>query len=82
MIKDYKKRVCFEAKYGYAPPLTSARQLCKEATKNYRRDMKDARAKGLSSQLPKEEIQTMIKSIRNTKKQLCKEAKTETGPML
>lgn len=85
LIKDYKKRVCFEAKYGYPPPLTSARQLCKEATKNYRMDVKNARAKGLSSSLSSEDLQTWIadeiKRIRQSKKQVCKEAKTETGPM-
>lgn len=80
-IKDYKKRVCFEAKYGYPPPLTSARQLCKEAKKNYRMDIKNARAKGLSLQIPKEEIQAWIKAIRDSKKDVCKEAKTETGPL-
>lgn len=85
-IKDYKKRICFEAKYGYPPPLTSARQLCKEATKNYRRDVKNARAKGLSSSLSSEDLRTWIadeiKRIRQSKKQVCKEAKTETGPIL
>lgn len=85
-IKDYKKRICFEAKYGYPPPLTSARQLCKEAKKNYRRDIKNARAKGLSTSLSTEDLNTWIadevKRIRDAKKQVCKEAKTETGPLL
>lgn len=80
-LKDYKKRICFEAKYGYPPPLTSARQLCKEAKKNLVQDIRSAKAKGLSLQIPAEDIKAQIKAIRKFKTKICKEAKTETGPL-
>ncbi|GEM_PF-3860777 len=80
-LKDYKKLICFEAKYGYAPPLTSARQLCKEAQKDYRQRIKDIRAVGLSLQLSAEDIKAKIKAVRDYRKQVCKEAKKEKGPM-
>ncbi|MBI2638863.1 hypothetical protein HYW83_04720 [Candidatus Peregrinibacteria bacterium] len=81
-IKDYRNRICFEAKYGYPPPLTSARQLCKEAKADYRQRIKDIRAVGLSLHLSKEDIKQKIQAVRDYRKQVCKEAKTETGPSL
>lgn len=75
-IKDYRMQVCAEA-----AALTSSVKLCKEAKKNYRRDIKDARAKGLSSSLSaeevREEIKRMIREIKDYRIKVCKEAKAE-----
>lgn len=71
-IKDYRTQICNEA-----AALTSPAKLCKAATKSYRRDVKNARAKGLSSQLPQEEINRMVKEIKDYRKKVCKEAKYE-----
>ena len=74
-IKDYKKSICYEAKHGKPMPLSSARQLCKEATKNLARDIRNTRAKGLSLQIAPEEIREWLKGIRDYKKNVCKEAR-------
>lgn len=68
MIKDYKKQVCAEA-----AALTSAVKLCKEAKKNYRRDIKDIKAKPLSSGAET----WLIKNLKDFRKKVCKEAKAE-----
>lgn len=71
-IKDHRKQICAEA-----AAMTSSVKLCKEAKKNYRRDVKDMRAKGLSSHLPQEEIKNLIKGIKDFRIKVCKEAKAE-----
>lgn len=72
--KDYKKSICYEAKYGKPMPLTSARQLCKEAKKSFASQLKNAKAKGLSLQIAPEEMKVWLKGIRDYKKNICKEA--------
>ncbi len=89
-IKDYKKKVCAEAKTE-GQPLTSAVQLCKEATKNYKKDTSAIKKKGLSAQkwmedngakMSQAELDEMkknedlsIKDIKDYKKKVCAEAK-------
>lgn len=71
-LKDYRKQICAEA-----AAMTSSVKLCKEAKKNYRRDVRNMRAKGLSSQLPQEEINNLVKGIKDFRIKVCKEAKAE-----
>lgn len=72
MIRDHRKQICAEA-----AAMTSSVKLCKEAKKNYRRDVRAMRAKGLSSQLPQEEIDSLVKGIKDFRIKVCKEAKAE-----
>lgn len=71
-LKDYRKQICAEA-----AAMTSSVKLCKEAKKNYRRDVRNMRAKGLSSQWTPEEINNAVREIKDFRKSVCKEAKTE-----
>lgn len=56
-------------------PLTSPVKLCKEASKNYLKEVKAMKAKGLSLQMTKEELQAEIDAIKSYKKAICAEAK-------
>lgn len=56
-------------------PLTSPVKLCKEASKNYYKEVKAMKAKGLSSGMTKEELQAEIDAIKAYKKAICAEAK-------
>ncbi len=62
---------------GKTATLTSPVTLCKEAKKNYKINADAAKAKGLSLQLSQEEINAMIKDIKDYRKKICKEAKEE-----
>lgn len=57
-----------------AQPLTSAKKLCKEAKKTYKNDIAAAKAKGLSLQLPPEDIKQMLKGIKDYRESICREA--------
>lgn len=69
-VKDYRKKVCTQA-----AGLTSAVKLCKEAKKNYSNDVKSLKAKGLSLQISKEELDKMIQDVKDYRKKVCTEAK-------
>lgn len=71
-LKDYRIQICAEV-----AAMTSSVKLCKEAKKNYRRDVRNMRAKGLSSQLTPEEINNTVREIKDFRKKVCKEAKAE-----
>lgn len=75
-VKDYKTKVCAESK-GKVSPLTSAVQLCKEAQKSYYKDVQYTKAKGLSNQMTKEQIDQMVKDVKDYKAKVCAEAKTK-----
>jgi hypothetical protein len=75
-VKDYKTKVCAESK-GKVSPLTSAAQLCKEAQKSYYKDVQNTKAKGLSNQITKEQIDQMVKDLKDYKAKVCAEAKTK-----
>lgn len=64
-----------EQKICNGDPLTSPVELCKEATKNYNKNIKDTKAKGLSLQTTKEQLANDLKFIKDYKKLVCKEAK-------
>lgn len=71
-LKDYRKQICAEA-----AAMTSSVKLCKAAKKNYRRDLRDMRAKGLSSQWTPEEINNAVREIKDFRIKVCREAKKE-----
>lgn len=60
-------------------PLTSPRELCQEAKDSYRDDVAATRAKGLSLQLPPEEVKELIQDIKDYRKKVCAEAAALTS---
>ncbi|MEK7523782.1 MAG: hypothetical protein AAB588_02000 [Patescibacteria group bacterium] len=71
-IKDYRDAICDQA-----DALTSAVKLCKEAKKNYNRDVKQARATALSLHLSRGTLKQQLRNIKDYRDLVCKEAKTE-----
>lgn len=80
-LKDYKSKVCAEAKTEGLQPLTSAVQLCKDAQKSYSEDVKYAKAKGLSNQMTKDQINQLVKDVKDYKTKVCAEAKKKPKPL-
>lgn len=72
-IKDFRKQVCQEAKEA-ASGLSSPVQLCKRAKADYKGNLETIKAKGLSLQIPKEDIAFQIKDLKDYRKQVCAEA--------
>lgn len=73
-VKEYRKQICYEAKYGTPMPLTSARQLCKEARKNFKMQIENAKANALSLQIPADQLKLQIQAIKDFRKEICAEA--------
>lgn len=48
---------------------------CKDFKKNYKRNIRNAKAKGLSAQYSKEDIAQMVQDIKNDRKHFCNLAK-------
>lgn len=57
-----------------AQPLTSAKKLCKEAKRSYKNEITSIKAKGLSLQIPPEEIKQMVQGVKDYRESICREA--------
>ena len=66
---------------GNNQPLTTATQLCKDLKKSFLGDVKGVKAKAISQQVSKEDIQKMVNEIRAYKKLACDEAKAEADAL-
>lgn len=74
MIKDvraYKKLACDEAK--------DAAKVCKELRGGYKESVAWAKAKGISLQMPEEEVQVLLDDLKMDRKYWCGKATTLTS---
>lgn len=76
--KQYKNSVCDEAKelkQSVTASLSNPIGLCRTLTSTLTSDIETIKAQGLSLQLSRPEIAAKIKAAKESKKQICEEAK-------